>query len=176
MRLGRWCQPLSCSRSLLESVFSVVSVLPLLKKPRLGGIQTTECWWKSGINSRKVTVARETHRQRSWPARFGSLRWLMYVSLHQCEVKYRGTNLQGRFTQLQFYDLTSCLLFNIIKSESRLFFFPALLRHKGTLVFSEGRVDMKETEEEHFKRFLTKDKAEIEALREVHQRFGGIIK
>ncbi len=56
-----------------------------------------------------------------------------------------------------------------------MFFFTAQ-RRKGTLVFSEGRRDMKETEEEHFKRFLTKDKAEIEALRDAHQRFTGIIK
>uniref|UniRef100_A0A3Q2UZF0 Prominin 1 b n=1 Tax=Haplochromis burtoni TaxID=8153 RepID=A0A3Q2UZF0_HAPBU len=39
-RLGSQCQPLSCSRSLLESVSSLV--FPFLKKPCLGGIQTTE--------------------------------------------------------------------------------------------------------------------------------------
>lgn len=49
-------------------------------------------------------------------------------------------------------------------------------RHKDTLVFVEGHINMKETGEEHFKRFLTKDKAGIEALRDVHQRFTGIIK
>lgn len=34
---------------------------------------------------------------------------------------------------------------------------------------------MKETEEKHFKRFLTKDKAEIHALREANRRFTGLI-
>lgn len=35
---------------------------------------------------------------------------------------------------------------------------------------------MKETGEKYFKRFSTKDKAEIEALRDAHQRFTGILK
>lgn len=41
---------------------------------------------------------------------------------------------------------------------------------------SEGHTDMKETEAKHFKRFLTKDKAAIEALRDAHRRFTGTIK
>ena len=55
-------------------------------------------------------------------------------------------------------------------------FLSTAQRHKGTLVFSEGHINMKGSEEEHFKRFLTKDKAEIEVLRDVNQRCTGIIK
>lgn len=53
----------------------------------------------------------------------------------------------------------------LIRREPRVGFF--FLQQRATLVFSEGQVDMKETEEEDFKRFLTKDK-DKEAHRELH--------
>ncbi len=56
------------------------------------------------------------------------------------------------------------------------FFFLTAQRRKGTTGFDEGHRDIKESEKKHFKRFLTKDKAEIEALRDVHQRFTGTTK
>lgn len=55
----------------------------------------------------------------------------------------------------------------LIKRESRGVF--TAQRREGTLVQWRTRTHQ-ESEEKHFKRFQTKDKAEIEALRDAHQR------
>lgn len=103
---------------------------------------------------------------------FGSPHSLTCVPRHQCVVSHHNTIWQGRFIQLRLYDLKPCLFKTHQKGVQSVF-----SRRRGIKgLFSEGHTDMKETEEKHFKRFLTKDKAEIEALREAHQRFTGIIK
>lgn len=71
-------------RRLLESLPTLASVFLLFKKPRPGWIQIKEKRWESGINSRKVTVARETHRQLSQPVCLLVHLTCLSVAQHQC--------------------------------------------------------------------------------------------
>lgn len=130
--------------------------------------QETMFRWNSdhkGRFSKNLTVARETHHQWSWPVWFASPRWLVYLTASSWSWKVLWGYVD--LCSSGYMVLPNVCYLTLIRREPRVDFFSPAKRHEATLVFSEGQVDMKETEEEDFKRFLTKDK-DKEAHRELH--------